>query len=131
MILLAASPGLRAADELSFAQLSAQLAQLVSGARAGTLPQQAFTRGTATVTNFGSLGGEQATPLIRPPESVIFGFGAAAERPFVIDGEVVVRKTLHAVIGADHRLLDGDVVTALLQHVTHRLVQPLTLLLDD
>lgn len=122
-------PVLRNAGSMSFPALCESLRNLVVNAREGALTSADFQSGTATITNFGSLGGEQATPLIRPPESVILGFGSIDTRPFVIDDELVARKTMHLVIGADHRLLDGDVTTALLNHIASSLTDPLGLVL--
>ena len=122
-------PVLQAADRLDFETLGVTLAQLVRGARDGVLARDHFVGGTVTITNFGSLGGEQATPLIRPPESMIVGFGSIAERPFVINGAVAARSTMHTVIGADHRLLDGDVTTAVLSTIGSLLTDPLQLVL--
>jgi pyruvate dehydrogenase E2 component (dihydrolipoamide acetyltransferase) len=119
------------AGNSSLASIADAVRATVDGARTGSLPASAFRDGTVTITNFGSLGGEQALPLIRPPESVIFGFGSIAARPFVIDGEVVARKTMHLVIGTDHRLLDGDVTTALLGRVASLLENPINLVLGD
>lgn len=124
-------PVVRDAGDRRFAELAVEVGRLVRGAREGTLEPAAYRGGTATVTNFGSLGGEQALPLIRPPESVIFGFGSISVRPFVIDDEVVARKTLHVVLGADHRLLDGEVTTSMLRQVCELLVNPINLVLGD
>jgi pyruvate dehydrogenase E2 component (dihydrolipoamide acetyltransferase) len=122
-------PVLRRTDELDFETLSLTLSQLVRGAREGSLSREHFRGGTVTITNFGSLGGEQAAPLIRPPESLIVGFGSIAERPFVVDSQVVARKTMHIVVGADHRLLDGDVTTSVLTEIGDALSDPLRLIL--
>jgi len=122
-------PVVRNADRLDFTTLAEQLARLVQGARDGLLAAEHFRGGTVTVTNFGSLGGVQATPIIRSPEATIFGFGAVAERPFVVDGRVVARNTLPTVVGADHRLIDGDVATAVLRAVGEALLDPLQLVL--
>ena len=122
-------PVLQGAERLDFPTLSVTLAQLVRGARAGVLAREHFLGGTVTITNFGSLGGEQAAPLIRPPESLIVGFGSIAARPFVIEGNVVARDTMHTVVGADHRLLDGDVTTAVLTTIGSLLADPLQLIL--
>ncbi len=124
-------PVVSAADQLRFTKLVTTLADLVSAARSGALDAASTRSGTSTITNFGSLGGEQATPLVRPPEATIFGFGSIAIRPFVVDGAVVARPTMHLVLGADHRLLDGDVVSACLNHVGELLIQPLRLVLQD
>jgi len=122
-------PVIRNADQLSLSEIAQQISHLVGQARAGALGAESFQGGTATITNFGSLGGENATPILRPPESVIVGFGSIASRPFVIGDEVVARKTMNIVVGADHRLLDGDVTTALLNHVCERLIDPIDLAL--
>ncbi len=122
-------PVLQAVDRLDFETLGVTLAQLVRGAREGALAREHFLGGTVTITNFGSLGGEQATPLIRPRESMIVGFGSIAERPFVVDGAVAARSTVHTVVGADHRLLDGDVTTAVLSTIGSLLADPLQLVL--
>lgn len=122
-------PVIRDADQLSLSETAMQIATLVDRARLGELGAEAFRGGTATITNFGSLGGENATPILRPPESVIVGFGSIAPRPFVVDGHVVARQTMNVVIAADHRLLDGDVTTAFLNHVCERLIDPVDLAL--
>lgn len=122
-------PVIADADRLSLGETATQIAELVDRARVGQLGAEAFRGGTATVTNFGSLGGENATPILRPPESVIVGFGSIAPRPFVIDSAVVARQTMNVVVAADHRLLDGDVTTAFLNHVCERLIDPVDLAL--
>jgi len=122
-------PVLQAADRLDFATLSLTLTELVRGAREGVLSREHFRGGTVTITNFGALGGEQAAPLIRPPESMIVGFGSIAERPFVLDGQVVARSTMHTVVGADHRQLDGDTATGVLTLIGDLLADPLQLVL--
>jgi len=124
-------PVVRDAAKLTLTAMVAEVRRLVDGARAGTLDRSEFVGGTVTITNFGSLGGEQALPLIRPPESVIFGFGSIAARPFVIGDQVVPRKTMNLVLGADHRLLDGDVVTGLLTHIARSLTAPINLALGS
>lgn len=122
-------PVIRGADQLSLSETAGQISDLVGRARAASLGAEAFREGTATITNFGSLGGETAAPIIRPPESVIVGFGSIAQRPFVVDGAVAARHTMNVVVAADHRLLDGDVTTAFLNHVCEQLVDPIDLAL--
>ena len=49
----------------------------------------------------------------------------------MIEGEVVARSTMHIVLGADHRLLDGDVTTSMLHTVAATLTNPINLVLGD
>lgn len=121
-------PVIEDAANRTLADLAVELGHLVQGARADSLERNDYAGGTATVTNFGSLGGEMALPLIRPPEAVIVGFGSIAKRPFVIEDDVVARSTMNVVLGADHRLVDGDVTTAVLSHITTLITKPIRLL---
>jgi pyruvate/2-oxoglutarate dehydrogenase complex dihydrolipoamide acyltransferase (E2) component len=76
-----------------------------------------------------SLAGLFATPVIRPPEAAILGFGAIRNRPFVLaDGTLAARPTLPYCLSADHRLIDGDLATAFAEHVASLLTSPVRLL---
>ena len=54
-----------------------------------------------------------------------------AERPVAVDGAVVARPTLPVVLGADHRLIDGDLAEAFRRAVVDDLIEPLHLLVGD
>ena len=86
---------------------------------------------TFTITNYGSLGGRFATPIIPPGQGAILGLGSVAERPVAVDGAVVARPTLPVVLGADHRLIDGDLAEAFRRTVVDDLIEPLHLLVGD
>jgi pyruvate/2-oxoglutarate dehydrogenase complex dihydrolipoamide acyltransferase (E2) component len=120
-------PVVKDADRRSLPDLAQEIARLVTAARAGRADLADLQGGTFTVTNYGSLGGRYATPLIRPPEAAIMGFGAIRPRPFVVDGAVVPRPTLPYCLSADHRLIDGDLATAFGEHVARLLTAPIRL----
>jgi len=107
-------PVVRNVEAIDFAETCVAIDQLVQGARDDRLGGEHFRGGTATITNFGALGGELAMPLIRPPETVIVG---------------VARQTMHVVVGADHRQLDGDVVTGFMNRICSLLTEPIALVL--
>jgi pyruvate/2-oxoglutarate dehydrogenase complex dihydrolipoamide acyltransferase (E2) component len=121
-------PVVRDADGRTLPDLAAEIGRLTSAARQGKVDLADLRGGTFTVTNYGSLGGRFATPLIRPPEAGIMGFGAIRPRPFVVDGAVVARPTLPYCCSADHRLVDGDLLTAFSEHVAGLLADPVRLL---
>ena len=124
-------PVLRHVERSDLASIASDIRRVVKAARAGELAATDFRGGTVTITNFGSLGGEQALPLIRPPESVIFGFGSIRRRPFVVDDAVIARHTMHVVLGADHRLLDGDMTTSMVTQLCELLTNPINLVLGS
>jgi pyruvate dehydrogenase E2 component (dihydrolipoamide acetyltransferase) len=123
-------PVVRQADRRSLADLGAEVRRLTAGARNRTLDVAELRGGTFTISNYGALGGRYATPLIRPGEVGIMGFGAIRPRPIVVDGEVRARPTLPWSLSADHRLIDGDLATAFAEYVTGLLADPIALLAE-
>lgn len=121
-------PVLHDADKLGIAQIANRIAQLAEGARQRTLTPQEMRDGTCTITNFGSFGGWIATPIIRPPESAIVGFGRIRDRVLAVDGEVVIRPTLTLCVSADHRLIDGDDMGAFLNRLTEFIESPILMI---
>jgi 2-oxoisovalerate dehydrogenase E2 component (dihydrolipoyl transacylase) len=108
-------PVLRRADKLELAAIAEQSAQLIEGARAGTLPPGQMSGGTITVTNVGASGPVEAgTPIINPPECCVVAFGAIKPRPMVVDGQVVARSGAWISISVDHRIVDGAMATEFL-----------------
>ena len=123
-------PVIRQADRRSLGDLASEVRRLTVAARNRTVDVADLRGGTFTISNYGALGGRYATPLIRPPEVGIMGFGAIRPRPFVVDGEVRARPTLPWSLSADHRLIDGDVATAFAEYVTGLLADPVALLAE-
>ena len=123
-------PVIRQADRRPLADLAAEVRRLTTAARNRRVEVAELRGGTFTISNWGAIGGRYATPLIRPPEVGIMGFGAIEQRPFVVDGEVKARPTLPWSLSADHRLVDGDVSTAFSEYVTGLLADPIALLAE-
>lgn len=119
------------ADRLDLFTMSAAIARVADRARQGDLSASDLSGATFTITNYGSLGGRFATPIIPPGQGAILGLGAVAERPIVVDGAVVARPTLPVVLGADHRLIDGDLAEAFRRSIVDDLSEPLHLLMGS
>jgi pyruvate dehydrogenase E2 component (dihydrolipoamide acetyltransferase) len=94
-------------------------ASLGVGAKPLGLERQPF--GSGIVTSVGMLGLDEAyappTPFARVPLYVLIG--AVRERPWVVDGEVVVRPVLTITATVDHRFIDGFQAATLAREV-HR-----------
>lgn len=121
-------PVVRDADQYSLFALADEIHRLTSAARERTISTADLQGGTCTITNYGSLGGRFATPMIRPPEAAIVGFGSIRERPIVVGGVVAARPTLPISVAVDHRLIDGDLMTAFQEHIIALLSDPVALL---
>lgn len=107
----------RDAQELSLLQLSAAVDSLSEKARGGRLSAEESTGATFTVSSFGKFGGWYGTPLVVPPQVAIAGFGPIKDRVVPWQGAPAIRATLPLSVSADHRLIDG----ALLSQFSSRL----------
>jgi pyruvate dehydrogenase E2 component (dihydrolipoamide acetyltransferase) len=101
------APALHDTDRQSLGDLMEQFRDLVNRARAGSLRSSELSDPTITVTSLGEQGVETVFPIIYPPQVAIVGFGKVVERPWVVDGQVVVRPVATASLSADHRVSDG------------------------
>ncbi len=124
-------PVIHDAGQRGLAGLAAEINRAAGAARSKRLTPGDLRGGTFTITNYGAIGGRFATPLVRPGEVGILGFGAVRERAIAIDGRVEARPTLPVVFSADHRLIDGDLATSFQEQVLAYVRQPLTLLLEE
>ncbi len=123
-------PVVHDAQDLSTAQLAAELARLTEAARAGALTPADLTGGTFTLNNYGVFGVDGSTPIINHPEAALLGVGRIVDKPWVVDGELAVRKVTQLSLTFDHRVCDGGVAGGFLRYVADCVESPLGLLLD-
>ncbi|MFA9516494.1 dihydrolipoamide acetyltransferase family protein [Halopenitus sp. H-Gu1] len=140
-------PVVENADGMGLLELAATVNDLVERARARECSPDELRGSTFTLTNFGAIGGEYATPIINPPETAILGLGAIEHRPVAkpiadLDGAepnmersesrgghtVVARETLPLSISIDHRVIDGAVAARFMNTVAEHLENPMLLL---
>jgi pyruvate dehydrogenase E2 component (dihydrolipoamide acetyltransferase) len=118
------SPVVADAGQLSVPELMARLRQVVERARSGRLLASEMAGPTITITNLGDRGADSVLGVISPPQVALVGFGRIAERPWVVDGEVVARSVVTASLAADHRVSDGQDGSAFLAAVERSLARP-------
>ena len=117
-------------DEKGLVTLADEVADLANRARSRDLEPHEMQGGTFSVTNFGAIGGEYATPIINYPETAILGLGGLEQRPVVEDGEVVARHTLPLSLSIDHRVIDGAEAAQFVNTLKEYLENPSLLLLE-
>jgi pyruvate dehydrogenase E2 component (dihydrolipoamide acetyltransferase) len=122
-------PVVRDVDRKGAVDLASELGGLVERARERKISREEMQGSTFTLTNFGAIGGEYATPIINYPEVAILGLGAIEQRPVVEDGEVVARHTLPLSLSIDHRVVDGADAGRFTNRVIELLENPRLLLL--
>jgi pyruvate dehydrogenase E2 component (dihydrolipoamide acetyltransferase) len=123
-------PVLKNVDQKDMLQLSSEMNELVEKARDRTITREEMQGGTFTITNFGAIGGEYATPIINHPEVGILGLGELKKRPVVVGDDVEARYTLPISMTIDHRIIDGAVVASFANQLLEYLHNPRLLLLE-
>lgn len=118
------------AQDKNTRELASRVAELITGAREGTLTPAELRGSTFTVSNFGALGVDDGVPVINHPEAAILGLGAIKPRPVVVGGEVVARPTMTLTCVFDHRVVDGAQVAQFMCELRDLIESPETALLD-
>lgn len=117
-------PNVKDADQLTLKELAREIAVVIEAARTGKTEPAQMTGGTMSITNIGVLGIDAGTPILPPGESAIVALGAIVERPWVVDGEIVVRQVTTLALSFDHRLVDGAQGSKFLADVAQMLQEP-------
>ena len=123
-------PVLKRAGERSLLEIADEMNDLVERARDRSIAPEEMRGGTFSITNFGAVGGEYATPIVNYPETAILGVGEIKEKPRVVGGDVVPRKVLPLSLSIDHRVIDGAEAARFTNTVVEYLESPELLLLE-
>jgi 2-oxoglutarate dehydrogenase E2 component (dihydrolipoamide succinyltransferase) len=123
-------PVLRDADRMSFADVELAIRDLASRANNGTLTLEDLKGGTFTITNGGVFGSLLSTPILNPPQVGILGLHKIADRPTVVEGQVVVRPMMYVALSYDHRLVDGREAVQFLVKIKEYVEDPALMLVE-
>ena len=123
-------PVITNAEDKTTRELACRTAELIAGAREGTLTPAQLQGSTFTVSNFGALGADDGVPVINYPEAAILGMGAIKPRPAVVGDEVAVRSTMTLTCVFDHRVADGAQAARFVCELRDLIESPETALLD-
>ncbi|ATX81063.1 pyruvate dehydrogenase E2 component (dihydrolipoamide acetyltransferase) [Mariprofundus ferrinatatus] len=115
------TPVIRFAEQKGIADISAEVKELATRARAGALQPEEYSGGTFSISNLGMYGISQFAAIVNPPEGAILAVGATEERAVVENGAVGVKKMMTLTLSCDHRVVDGAVgaefMAALKKHI--------------
>ena len=117
------------ADRKTLPEISREAKQLAELARNRRLTPQQYTGSTFSVSNLGMLEIDHFTAIINPPEAGILAIGAVAEKPVVVDSNIVVRQRMRVTMSCDHRVIDGATGARFLQALRRLIENPLLLVL--
>ncbi len=100
-------PVLTKVDQKSIYQLSEEMTDLSTRARAKKLKPAEMQGASMTISSLGGIGGSAFTPIVNPPEVAILGITRAKMQPVWDGKEFVPRLMCPLDLTYDHRVIDG------------------------
>jgi pyruvate dehydrogenase E2 component (dihydrolipoamide acetyltransferase) len=123
-------PIIRHADRKSLFQIARELRDLIGRAKRRELTIDELKGGTFSITNYGTIAGTYATPMLSYPQTAILGLGRIMEQPVVRDGLVVPGKVLPLSLGMDHRVIDGGDAGRFLKEIIRLIEEPIGMFME-
>lgn len=100
-------PVIRDADQKRIPELSAELSDLATRARARRIRPDEMGGASMTISSLGGIGGEAFTPIVNPPEVAILGLTRTELRP-IWDGRAFQPRPMVPLdLSYDHRVING------------------------
>lgn len=121
-------PVVRNAEQMSLAEIEAEIKRLAIKARDGKLTLDEMQGGTFTITNGGVFGSMMSTPIINPPQVAILGMHNIVERPIAVNGKVEIKPMMYLALSYDHRIIDGKESVGFLVKVKEMIENPIKLI---
>jgi pyruvate dehydrogenase E2 component (dihydrolipoamide acetyltransferase) len=109
------TPIVKGANSKTLSQISAEMRELATRAKTGTLKPDEFQGGSFSISNLGMYGVKQFDAIINPPQCAILAVGGGEQRPVVAGGELTVATVMTLSLSCDHRVIDGALAAQFLQ----------------
>jgi pyruvate dehydrogenase E2 component (dihydrolipoamide acetyltransferase) len=120
-------PVLKIVERKNVAEIAKEIEELATKCRQRTVDTMDLKGSTFTITNYGSVGGTYATPIINPGEAAILGTGRIFDRVIMDEkGKIRNAKILPISLTFDHQILDGAEATEFMQTLKSLLENPET-----
>ena len=121
-------PVLKNTDKLSLKDIANKIQIISNKARERKLSLDDMKDGTFTITNYGSIGGLFAVPIINYPQAGILGIGRIHQKPIVKNNEIVIGNIMPLSLSVDHRIVDGGETTRFINEIKGYLENPVSML---
>jgi pyruvate dehydrogenase E2 component (dihydrolipoamide acetyltransferase) len=118
------TPIVRAANSKTLTEISAEMRDLATRAKAGTLKAEEFQGGSFSISNLGMFGVKQFDAIINPPQAAILAVAGGEQRMVVEGGEPRVATVMTVSLSSDHRVIDGATAAQFLQVVKRFMETP-------
>lgn len=117
-------PVLRDVGNRSSDDLKEGITRLRADVQARSIPAKEMMGATLTLSNFGTLFGRYANPVVVPPQVAILAAGAIRDEPVAMAGKVVVHPILPLSLTFDHRVVTGGEAARFFKVLVEALEQP-------
>lgn len=124
-------PTIVKAQDKSIQDIAKEIQELAQKARDKKLNVAEMKNGTFTITNYGSIGGIFATPVINYPQAAILGLGRAKDEPVIVDGKILARTMQPMSLTFDHRVLDGAEAARFMNTLKEYLEDPNRIMVEE
>jgi pyruvate dehydrogenase E2 component (dihydrolipoamide acetyltransferase) len=124
-------PVIRDVDKKTVRELASEIQDLSQKAKERKIKLEEMRGSSFTISNWGHFGGTFATPIINSPDAAILGTGRISDKPWVKDGQIVIRKILPISLTFDHRVTDGADAATFLSKVIRYLEDPGLLFIES
>ncbi|MCK5187008.1 MAG: 2-oxo acid dehydrogenase subunit E2, partial [Deltaproteobacteria bacterium] len=94
-------------DKKSIIEIAKDRVSLIDRGRSGKLTPDDMKGSTFTLSAMGMFGLEEFYAIVNQPENAILAVGAMIDKPWVVDGQIVVRPIMNVALTYDHRTIDG------------------------
>ncbi len=122
-------PVIKFADSKGFAQIGAEVKEMVVKAKTKKLMPEDMQGGTFAISNLGMYGIEDFTSIVNPPNGCILSVGAIKETAIVKNGEIKPGNVMKLSLSCDHRVVDGATGSEFLQTLKSYLENPVMMML--
>ena len=123
------TPVLKDTDQKTISNISEEMKDLASRARAKKLMPTEFQGGSFAISNLGMFGIESFEAIINPPHAAILAVGTGKKKPIVLDdGSLGAATEMELSLSVDHRVIDGVLGAQLLHTIVDNLENPIGLL---
>lgn len=116
-------PVIKSVEKLSEQALREQIDTFKKAVLARSIAQSDMHGATIVLSNFGTISGRYATPIIVPPTVAILGCGRSREIALPRDGKIVIGRILPLSLTFDHRAVTGGEATRFLGAVIKNLTK--------
>jgi pyruvate dehydrogenase E2 component (dihydrolipoamide acetyltransferase) len=118
------APVIRNVEAMRIGDIRAAVADLKQATRKRTVAPQDMVNYTFTLSNFGTMAGRYATPLMVPPTVGILGTGKLRHDVVAVMGGIEVHRRIPLSLSFDHRCITGGEAARFLAAVIQDLEMP-------